>query len=544
MCIMKIGLARWGLPAVALAVAPAFAQAIDETDNNLSVTLPSGVRISREYVNLTMDDRDKSHSGWVPVKDFPHGNVSIRIHATNSGDSAQRLEAEIPFGVVTPFRIAYRSHMMNCGKALTFFRLLADTEVAPGSDLEWNIPVPFLRGAGACSNWYISDGCGTLDMSNAYFSPEGYANRKALPLVALSRSLWEDGFRQRCARAVTMRAMHARNISDEDADKFIATRGARMAFAAPDFANFRSWRELSVYTLLAVDAKDALTMPERFWEILPDWIAAGGCFVLAGEPEEGSPAALSRLPDGEFGLGTVLRTDRGLTDRTRFADAMNAAFDMFSPEKHLRLVCDRQATAKINDLGRRTMPFVTLVLVLIAFCIVAGPVALGILAKKNKRINILWVFPLLSLAFSVAVAAVIVNVFGVNPELHQFAYTMVDEKAGKVVTVQTDVIFAPFPLRGEISYPSDGLVGLFSDSDAWCGEDIRCNGRETAFSGDWVPSLWPVAFRTVRVRNLEDGPEPDAVSDSGKDLGLLTAPIKGPMLRRRISQTVERRKAE
>ena len=277
------------------------------------------------------------------------------------------------------------------------------------------------------------------------------------------------------------------------------------ALATPSFAGFTRWQDFSVYEAFAADAEDWRELPESFKAILADWVAAGGVLLALDEDAAGDFAP------GGFALGCVVRMARGDAaapdekDRDAFVQAASQALANAAAMRELAaspLDCDIKASDAVLALRTET-PFVPAIAILAAFCILAGPVLVAILARCNKRLSLLWVFPALAIVFSLAVAGAIVFTKGIEPELHQFAHTVFDGRAGKVATVCNHVILAPTPLKSDIRLNArDAVVSVHAGDDAAGEGEIVIDGDYFVFRGDWAPAMWPVVFRTVAVRDI------------------------------------------
>ena len=110
---------------------------------------------------------------------------------------------------------------------------------------------------------------------------------------------------------------------------------------------------------------------------------------------------------------------------------------------------------------------------------------------------------------------------------------MDDEKAGKVVTICNHVILAPFTIQGAIRLDAkDSVVSYMSGDVKRCGDTIIYTGKDFVFRDGWAPTLWPVVFRTVTVRPIDEAPSAPPI------------PVSGRLQEHYVSATEERRAAK
>lgn len=509
------------IPFLALAFAAAAAAFAQDAASGDVIT-PGGIHIEPERVYVTSKSGDSADKAdWLDSRlEFSHGNASLRFRLTSANAMTQTLHAQFPLAIG--------------GRTIT---LAAGKETAPGEMCEWNIPLPMigrisfvLDEKSALSHSRLADSAG--EFRNAYaLTRFGYnATRSALysPIGEIvaddAISAKDEG---RCAHIAISPATARFNLSAEyfRAIKARAQRtDAAVAVEKPDFSRFRRWQDLSVYDMIVIDEDDWAGYPQTLKAILPDWVAAGGTLALIGTQEP-------PISPGSCGLGKVVALGASSPDFEglfkTFASTMNRYSLATSP-----FDCDIKASDAVGALRNET-PFSIILIVLLTFCVLAGPVLVITLAKRNRRLNLLWVFPIMAVVFSLGVMSVIVCVKGIDPELRQFVHTVYDEKAGKVVTICNHVILAPFTLQGDVRLDAkDSLVSYMSGDVNRCGDTIIYTGKEFVFRDGWVPTLWPVVFRTVSVRPVSDAPDAPPM------------PISGRLQEHYVSATEERRTAK
>ncbi len=102
--------------------------------------------------------------------------------------------------------------------------------------------------------------------------------------------------------------------------------------------------------------------------------------------------------------------------------------------------------------------FAGVFLVLILFSVLAGPVLVVVLARRNRRIHILWLLPAISAAFSLILIAVFLMTNGIRPTLLNEANVLLDQGAGRAVVSGHTAILAPLSLRKGLVFDRGALL--------------------------------------------------------------------------------------
>lgn len=494
-------------------------------ESSAGIATPGGVRITPERVYVTAksaegaDAPQREDSAFL----FAHGNAALRLRLANTNDAPQKVRVQVPL------KIGLRS-----------ISLIAAKEVNGGETADFDIPVPIVGQLSLRSPMdyeataHIVDKAGeTNDASIVSFGYDA-AYGAAMLYNPSGRNVADDALSADRPMQLHIAASPATARFDlGDAwKKFegsrqqtVSSRGFEGAvFESPDFTRFRRWQDLSVYDALVIDEDDWGRYPPSLKAILPDWVAGGGTLALIGT--ETPP-----IEPGNYGLGRVVFMGASSPDFDSLFKALAATMIRYSLATS-PFECDIKASDAVAALRNET-PFSTILIVLLVFCILAGPVLVVTLAKRNRRISLLWVFPAMAVAFSLGVMGVIVCLKGIDPELRQFVHTIYDEKAGKVVTICNHVILAPFTLQGAIRLDAkDSVVSYMSGDVKRCGDTIIYAGGEFVFRDGWAPTLWPVVFRTVSVRPIADAPASPPI------------PVSGRLQEHYVSATEERRGAK
>lgn len=436
-----------------------------------TVTTPIGLEISlvgvHNRIHVAEDDRNGCERRCsYGLTEFAHGNYTIRMVVNNPTPAEQPLKLEIPVQI---------GYGVRSGGGM---KCVVTRMVPSGKDNIIDIAVPhvgMMSGFFSVCNWKITDASGKrvdvecwldgCDARRFTMRDDAVMNTKYQPAyddfgIAVSVGILRtDEFVERFEKELKKADKHCINL-DFDLNR-------------PDFSRFRDWRDFACYDALVFTETDWSRLGEAGQELVKDYEAAGGKLFVVDS------------------LDAI--------DSKKLCDAMVRSNDRLRGYgKRSVFKSDKDAMASVAE-RKNPMPFASIVLVLLLFSIVAGPVAFFMLAKRDSRIHILWVFPVVSIVFSVAVALTIVFANGLSVKVTEFVCEEELPELGRKVVVRNTVYIAPFPMSEPIRCPSDALVTVDSGSDKTSGDRILFNPEGIELVGNWTPCLWPVRVRTMEV---------------------------------------------
>lgn len=286
------------------------------------------------------------------------------------------------------------------------------------------------------------------------------------------------------------------------------------------------WRAYSVFSAVFVAERDLPELPAPAKSALRDYAAAGGAVFLVGAervPAEFADAALAALstPAAEgltlvsadpIPAGAAVRCGLGLFAAVPESVARPGSTDDLPEDlgafllRHVLRACsvlDGQnevvdhvagaaSGAAAGELGRP--PVGVFLLLLTAFAVLAGPVSLWILARRNRRIHILWVLPAVSAVFSVAILLSLLLREGVTPTVDVRCGVLLDQRAGRAVVLAGHAFYSPLTL-GPVDLPADAAVEPGGNRG---GGTLRA-GRTARYEG-WIAPRTPGTFSSAAVR--------------------------------------------
>ena len=419
-----------------------------------------------------------------------HGSPVFRYQVENTSATPQVAR-------VTLKRPVYHSR---------WFSFVSTVSVGAGEkkDLEQRIPFfPFRYGG--CTLVEIDDGTGALSVGDADGTVEmhiphdwrhdkgtGFLGEHFEPQIVVSAGVERETVRDAYSTALAQGCTHKNKHGS-------CGKSADVSVRTCDFSRFTDWRDFTVASAVVVDAKAWTNLTATALDALKGYVVAGGSLVLIGE---GFPK--DAVTAGRHGLGEVVRFGTlapATAEATRFAQLVADGARNFILAENAgtpRIPCGADSLAAVRREIART-PVKTMVLVLLAFVVLAGPATVVVLAKTNRRIHLLWVFPAVSVLFSTIVVVALVTREGTKLRTETFVHKVSDAEFAKTVTVEERVLVAPIALNEAIDLPGDALV-TFDGGDAHVfGETVVVDEKGYHFRSGWTPSLWPVRFRAVRV---------------------------------------------
>ena len=335
-----------------------------------------------------------------------------------------------------------------------------------------------------------------------------YSGDPALPALLLSRSLSGEEFIAAWHGTLESR-LKVSGAYAGAASNFKTLRLMREPEAWP-----REWVDFSAFDGCFVTEGDYRRLTAETRGALMDYAAAGGTVVLvnlrtlppewtarlAGEPAPGQ--AVDGLLVGRFGFGHVAMLENldpqtwGGTDvQNRLLTCLEHAGNPWMARMGHRKF-DMQDCLRDIPLGHdMDVPVNFFFFLLLAFATVAGPVAVWLAAKHNRRMWLLWAVPAFGLLFSAVIFASILLVEGVTPTQRRQAITLLDQTTRQAVTLGAVGVYAPAAIRDGLSFDYGTEIAPIRFGEEK-GARIVFGQRQRYL--DWVPPRMAAFFRLRR----------------------------------------------
>lgn len=226
------------------------------------------------------------------------------------------------------------------------------------------------------------------------------------------------------------------------------------------WSDFTHWSDFAAFAGVLLTDKAWQRVPDEVREILADYEAAGGLVIRDGSMPSKNWLRLTSKGKGGFGVPLS------------------------------------EAVALTDELKNPRVPLPLMFVVMLAFALAAGPVLLTVLARRNRRIAILWAFPVVALAFTAALIVIVRIAVGSGPVRETF--TQVETVGDREVRRTSVVWFSPTRVHETITFPEDVFVRFECDSRHSLLPRRYTNGGRTLDLRQ-IPPLWPVRFDAIEV---------------------------------------------
>jgi hypothetical protein len=387
------------------------------------------------------------------------------------------------------------------------------------------------------------------------FDESGY---RLKPSLLLSRALSAERLKERLVECAPDEGRRGRRKTEfagytrQDLESFTPVRLERDMAAWP-----AEWLDYSGFDGCLMTADEFAALPVAARRALGEYVAAGGTLTVAGpgtvEPEwpfagpawhEPEPGVSERA----FGFGRVARVAESdfrhlpTNSLARLAAVWNDSQKAWRrgikvsgsglvPARLLGSETDCMADIPVaTDLR---VPVNRLLALLLVFALAAGPGAVFVTARLDRRIWLLWIVPAFSLVFSLVSAVCVLLAEGVTPSVRRQAVTLLDQARRQAVTLGAVGVYAPLALSGGLEFDGGTEVTPLARGETRTQTRVVCAGRQRFESG-WVVPRVPAWFRVRRSEGRSERLVVTEQADGAVEVvNALGAPVRRLVLRTR-----------
>ena len=208
------------------------------------------------------------------------------------------------------------------------------------------------------------------------------------------------------------------------------------------------WLSYSSYDAIVVSAAEWSAMPPQVREALTTYLQAGGVLLVLGgndlpqawrEATASEPVA--RVDGGGFGVMLAAQNDAFReTEKSNWATLL--AYASATPAPWSGAV-GNDLNSMFPIVQNTRIPARGMMVMMILFAIIIGPVNMFVLSKKNRRIWMLWTVPTISFVTSLGVFAYAMFSEGIKPQVRIAQITLLDEGARRATTVGLLGVYCP-----------------------------------------------------------------------------------------------------
>ena len=296
-----------------------------------------------------------------------------------------------------------------------------------------------------------------------------------------------------------------------------------------------NWLAYSPFDAVVLNSADLSSMSPAVLGALGDYLSAGGNVVLSGHadlPAAWHPSRKKSLRDG-------VEYDVGFGDCFVFNSENSATLDPKSIQALRDIVRDSarywQTLPNDSSAANAVLPVVEslkipvrgIVVIMLAFVIIIGPVNIIWLNRRKRRTWMLWTVPAISFATTLIVFAYSLLREGITPDTRIAGLTMIDQTSHRVATIGGTAFYCPLTPSGGLHFDfgteATPLVQIGYGSGTSREVDLT---QSQHFSRGWVSARVPAFFHLRKSETRRERIQ--IINENGKlqIVNGLGAPIK------------------
>jgi hypothetical protein len=279
------------------------------------------------------------------------------------------------------------------------------------------------------------------------------------------------------------------------------------------------------------------SMSPAVFNAIGNYLNAGGYVVLFGTadlPPAWHEWAQNRLEDGVdyrvgFGHCYVFDTENPATLARRTVQTLRAAVRESAAYWQALPQDNNSAEGALPIHGNMKVPVRGIIMVMLAFVVLIGPVNLILLNRKKRRIWMLWTIPAISFATTLLVFVYSLLREGITPDARICGLTLLDQTSHQAATFGGESFYCPLtPSRGlHFEYETEATPLVRGGDYGNSGTSREVDWTQSQHLGrGWVSARVPAYFH---LRKSETSRERIEVSNENGTLHVvngLGAPIK------------------
>lgn len=223
---------------------------------------------------------------------------------------------------------------------------------------------------------------------------------------------------------------------------------------------FRNWLAYSSYDAMVLTSGEFSRLSGDTMDAILRYVECGGtvCVFGKGVPPESLACGPATSEDGvsvtPVGFGQWCEisdadSPGALTDtQVRLLDRIFRNSILKSAK-----ICDKLENFKIVENYR--IPFTGVAICIVLFVILAGPVNLFVLVRKNRRAWLLWTTPIISVVFSGALVVYFFFSEGIGARGRFQSVAILNEKAQRACALGVEGFYCPLPPRSGVFHSFD-----------------------------------------------------------------------------------------
>ncbi|MFM2294422.1 MAG: hypothetical protein RLZZ350_835 [Verrucomicrobiota bacterium] len=259
-----------------------------------------------------------------------------------------------------------------------------------------------------------------------------------------------------------------------EAGRFIPSVGAGNEQVLPLRAEFPitewsdNWLTYSPYDVIVISAGEMKTLPGGIASALWSYASAGGNIFLVGGGEESVPEPWRSRGNHDFKSFTSFNLGFGRCFCAPTEDFSRLSSDSASLLRNCVGGTTRYWQSLPNDpdaantlfpvVANTEIPVRGIVVIMLAFIIVIGPVNLLVLSRRNRRVWMLWTIPAISFVTCAVLLVYSLLREGVTPDARLRSLTLLDQENKLATSIGVEAFYCPLTPGGGLHFDYDTEV--------------------------------------------------------------------------------------
>ncbi len=304
-------------------------------------------------------------------------------------------------------------------------------------------------------------------------------------------------------------ASAARASSDNSAS--VASYGARANADAVETLRAESpvaewsenWLAYTPFDVIILNAADLSSLSAAVRSALGDYLSAGGNVVILGQaalPAAWDSAQKKYLTDGVehavgFGRCITFGTENPAMLETKSIQTLREVVRNSAMYWQVLPRDSGAANAALPVVENLKIPMRGIVIIMVAFIIIIGPVNIIYLNRRQRRTWMLWTIPAISIVTTLIVFAYSLLREGITPDTRIAGLTVIDQASHHATTVGVTAFYCPLtPSRGlQFEYGTEATPLVSFGYGAGSAREVDWTQAQH-FSRGWVSSRVPAHF--------------------------------------------------
>lgn len=270
-----------------------------------------------------------------------------------------------------------------------------------------------------------------------------------------------------------------------------------------------SWLAYSCYDVVMLHADDIPMMSDSLREALRQYVSVGGAVIIMGTSEY--PFGWGTMPidttdsysSRQMGFGDValIKTaDIKELSNGQMLYILSVANDTLDAWRNPVSMATANKSFPVID--NISFPVRGMFFLMLVFAIVIGPVTLIILAKKNKRMWLLWIVPAISLSTCIVVFIYSLFSDGITPTVRRESLTLLNQKTHQATTIGMLGLYCPLAPSGGLHFNTAAEMSSYITERSSSGSAKSIDWtRDQHFLQGWISARIPAYFR-VRIPEI------------------------------------------